>query len=622
MKHNKLFLTLLLGCLLSIGMLTESNAQTYTGNLNLTTQAQVDAFNYTEVTGYLSIHQSNITNLDHLSSLTSLGGILSIYANPELTNLDGLSNLTSVGGYLFVSNNTLLANIDGLSGLTSVGGFLDFDTNPALTNIDGLSGLTSMENLSIYNNTSLTNIDALSGLTYVGALAIFNNPALTNIDGLSGLTSIGRNLRISSNSALTNLDGLRNVISVGETTQPFAYSVNITYNSSLNNFYGLYPLISEGTIVPALSGVTFTISGNASNPTEADILNNGPGTGNINGTVTSNSAALQGVKVALLDINGIPVTGVDTLTTDAQGAYSFTGVTVGNYIVTIIEPLGYSALENPKPSELSLDATDMVDFQLEQIVVGNSAKSVLFWTEEFRRNILGLGHTRYTEQELQGFIGLVQTHYTPHFDIFQGNTSLQDWLNDLKVWSNNSVYKQGRRQLAALVLNLVSGKIGQYSVVTRDNRTCGDLLTYVSQLLTDGDNSNDGLALSLVLRVNLRLRIRSGLIPSANILYKGGKAISFIDYGLEKPKEFALEQNYPNPFNPGTMIRYSLPENTKVRLVIYDILGKQVAELVNGEQAAGYHDVKFDGSSLASGIYFYRLTTDKFTKINKMMLLK
>ena len=96
--------------------------------------------------------------------------------------------------------------------------------------------------------------------------------------------------------------------------------------------------------------------------------------------------------------------------------------------------MSYSALENPKPSELSLDATDIVDFQLEQIVVGNSAKSVLFWTEEFRRNILGHGHTRYTEQELQEFMGLVQTHYTPHFDIFQGNTSLQDWLNDLKVW--------------------------------------------------------------------------------------------------------------------------------------------------------------------------------------------
>ena len=168
-------------------------------------------------------------------------------------------------------------------------------------------------------------------------------------------------------------------------------AVGIINNSSLNSFYGLYPLVSDGTIVPSVSGITLDISGNASNPTEADILNNGPGTGNINGTVTANSAGLQGVKVALLDINGIPVTGVDTLTTDAQGEYSFTGVTVGNYIVTIIEPLGYSALENPKPSELSIDATDTIDFQLEPIVVGNSAKSALFWTKEFRRNILGFG---------------------------------------------------------------------------------------------------------------------------------------------------------------------------------------------------------------------------------------
>ena len=91
---------------------------------------------------------------------------------------------------------------------------------------------------------------------------------------------------------------------------------------------------------------------------------------------------------------------------------------------------------------------------------------------------------------------------------------------------------RARRQLAALVLNLVSNKIGQYTVVTHDNRTCGDVITYVSQLLTDNDNSNDVLALLLALRVNLRLRIRSGLIPSANILYKGGQAISFIDYGL------------------------------------------------------------------------------------------
>ena len=88
------------------------------------------------------------------------------------------------------------------------------------------------------------------------------------------------------------------------------------------------------------------------------------------------------------------------------------------------------------------------------------------------------------------------------------------------------------------------------------------------------------------------------------------------------PTEYVLEQNFPNPFNPSTVIKYALPENASVSLMIYDILGREVAELVNGEVGAGYHEVKFDGSRLSSGIYFYKLTAGSFTQINKMLLMK
>ena len=91
---------------------------------------------------------------------------------------------------------------------------------------------------------------------------------------------------------------------------------------------------------------------------------------------------------------------------------------------------------------------------------------------------------------------------------------------------------------------------------------------------------------------------------------------------IKIPDSYSLSQNYPNPFNPTTVIRYALPENAHVSLIVYDILGRQVAELVNGEVGAGYHQVEFNASRLASGIYFYRLTTDKFTQINKMLLMK
>jgi len=88
------------------------------------------------------------------------------------------------------------------------------------------------------------------------------------------------------------------------------------------------------------------------------------------------------------------------------------------------------------------------------------------------------------------------------------------------------------------------------------------------------------------------------------------------------PHEFALAQNYPNPFNPTTQINYSLAERADVRLVVYDILGRQVATLVNDLQSAGLHTVNFDMSSFASGTYIYRLEAGDFVSVRKMMLIK
>jgi type IX secretion system substrate protein len=88
------------------------------------------------------------------------------------------------------------------------------------------------------------------------------------------------------------------------------------------------------------------------------------------------------------------------------------------------------------------------------------------------------------------------------------------------------------------------------------------------------------------------------------------------------PSEYSLDQNYPNPFNPSTIIRYSLPVESHVLLTIYDVLGREVATILDGIQDPGFKSVRWDASAAASGIYFYRLKAGEFTSVKKLLLLR
>ncbi|HAX48411.1 MAG TPA: hypothetical protein DCX92_05450, partial [Bacteroidetes bacterium] len=91
----------------------------------------------------------------------------------------------------------------------------------------------------------------------------------------------------------------------------------------------------------------------------------------------------------------------------------------------------------------------------------------------------------------------------------------------------------------------------------------------------------------------------------------------------ENPMSFALAQNYPNPFNPTTEIKFELPQNTFVTLKVYNAVGQVVAELVNNEyKNAGRYSVSFDGTKLASGIYFYSIEAGLYKDVKKMVLIK
>lgn len=88
-----------------------------------------------------------------------------------------------------------------------------------------------------------------------------------------------------------------------------------------------------------------------------------------------------------------------------------------------------------------------------------------------------------------------------------------------------------------------------------------------------------------------------------------------------RPSGYVLEQNYPNPFNPSTTIRYAIPQSAQVSLKVYDVLGREVATLVNVRQSAGVYVANFDAAALPSGMYFYRLQAGSFSETRKMMLI-
>jgi len=110
--------------------------------------------------------------------------------------------------------------------------------------------------------------------------------------------------------------------------------------------------------------------------------------------------------------------------------------------------------------------------------------------------------------------------------------------------------------------------------------------------------------------------------------YDGSHSFSDVaEVDISLPTVFALEQNYPNPFNPSTSIQFSLPVDANVTIVVYNLVGEKVADVVSGDFSAGQHNVNFDASSLTSGVYFYRIDVtasngSNFSSVKKMTVLK
>lgn len=142
-----------------------------------------------------------------------------------------------------------------------------------------------------------------------------------------------------------------------------------------------------------------------------------------------------------------------------------------------------------------------------------------------------------------------------------------------------------------------------------------------------------GVALSQETTINGVLRLVSGVFDNTieftlgdngTISEEGGSLLSpvSVEQLTGIPTVFALFQNYPNPFNPSTTVRYDVPEATQVTLKIYDVKGRELAELVNRRHEAGAYEVTWDARGFASGVYYYRISAGDFTSVRKLVLMK
>ena len=338
--------------------------------------------------------------------------------------------------------------------------------------------------------------------------------------------------------------------------------------------------------------------------------------GDICGYVTQTGGSpLAGVPVTLLDVSSIPLG--DPVLTDASGNYSFTNLDAGIYSVSIMIPLGFVASPGETQTDIEPNTPcTQVNFELTPTVVTNDCKGMGYWKHQFSVYLTGHGNAQETEADLYMYLDEAFNHFGV-LCLFEGmgDFGFEEAHAILSVKGNRPMESKARQHLFTLLLNFASGRIGNATLISEDNRDAADAITYVAQLILDGDATNDGLAKDICEEINEGQMLEAGLIPESNIVYK-------LSPGGKLPFNFNLTQNYPNPFNPSTKISFEIPKNGDVSLKVFDLVGREVATLINQSISKGSYEVEFNAAGLPSGIYFYQLRAEKYVETKKMVLMK
>ena len=264
-------LCLLLAALLNSTLVLAQG--TFTGDLTLATQAEVNAFNYSEVTGELEISGADIVDLGPLSVLTTVGDWLNIHDNALLETIGAFSNLSYVDGTVLISDNVALTGVTGFGALESTGGGILFYDNHKLVTVDAFHALQSTgDNIDFWFHDSLTTVSGFGALHTAGwSLEFGGNPVLVEIPDFESLKTISSSLFIMINDLLPGITGFQNLEYVD-------WSFTVMENPMVDTLCGFYNYFSANN--PYAGGGTLTIQDNHSDlpspTTIQDIIDDGP----------------------------------------------------------------------------------------------------------------------------------------------------------------------------------------------------------------------------------------------------------------------------------------------------------------------------------------------------------
>jgi hypothetical protein len=329
--------------------------------------------------------------------------------------------------------------------------------------------------------------------------------------------------------------------------------------------------------------------------------------------IPANAAGIpQGGPVAILPASGV---GISYASLNAKGeyTYSFSGVANGTYLVV---PSFTNTITSARVTIGHYGAITSFGYGTPVVINSNTISNVNMYIDTRLAEVSVIAARNPTSANFAGSFTI-----TAGFGNFPtGTVSAGNYMGIIGYLSPN-----GPGGMPDMFVQLSKPAVGNVAVFTGTGFFNAPLVlgTYNNVELGIFNSSTTLDSLTSYTANSGTFTIASG----SNVVYwNADVSLAFLGIpqsaSVKEPVAFNLRQNYPNPFNPSTTISYSLPTNTIVTLRLYDLLGHEVKTLVNGQQTAGEHAVMVNGSSLASGVYFYRLQAGNFTATKKMMLVK